>query len=350
MILVFVILDRLYIFYCLRDYLFLTEKMNDQTYSWGIIGCGNVTEIKSGPAYQKIEGFKIHAVMRRDYKKALSYAYRHNIPVVHRDANSLIEDPNIDAVYIATPPDTHAFYALKVAAVGKVCCIEKPMAPSFEECKKVVQAFAVKKIPLFVAYYRRSLPRFEKVKTWLQEKQIGQIRHVSWQFAKPINAIDKAKKYNWRTDEKIAPGGYFDDLASHGIDLLIYLLGPIKTANGLATNQQGLYSAKDAVVGNWIHNSGITGSGSWNFGAEKRTDKVEIFGDRGSICFAVFAEELLELHKEGKRHLIRIHNPNPIQLNHVENMAKTLFLDATHPSTGTTAMHTTWVLEKLMGK
>ena len=324
--------------------------MEDQNYSWGIIGCGNVTEAKSGPAYQQTDGFTIHAVMRRDVKKANSYAKRHGIPVVHTDADALIQDPNIDAVYIATPPDTHAFYALKVAAVGKVCCIEKPMAPSYEECEKVVHAFATKKIPLFVAYYRRSLPRFQKVKEWLLEEAIGKVRHVSWQLTKPANHLDISKSYNWRTDASIAPGGYFDDLASHGMDLLVYLLGPIETANGMAVNQQGLYTAKDAVVGNWIHKSGVTGSGSWNFGTENRIDKVEIFGSKGSIRFAVFAEELLTLDSEGQTYAIRIHNPDPIQLNHVRNMANTLFSETTHPSTGETAKHTTWVLEQLLGK
>ncbi len=319
-------------------------------YSWGIIGCGNVTEIKSGPAYQQTDGFRIHAVMRRDVKKATSYAKRHGIAVVHTDADALIADSNIDAVYIATPPDTHAFYALKVAAAGKVCCIEKPMAPSYEECEKVVQAFAAKKIPLFVAYYRRSLPRFQKVKEWLREGVIGELRHVSWQFTKPVNDIDVSKTYNWRTDAKIAPGGYFDDLASHGMDLLVYLLGPIEAANGFSVNQQGLYSAKDAVVGNWKHHSGVTGCGSWNFGAENRIDKVEIFGAKGSIRFAVFAEELIAVHSEGQTNAIRIQNPDPIQLFHVRNMAKTLFLDSPHPSTGETAMHITWVLERLLGK
>ena len=98
---------------------------------WGIIGCGNVTEVKSGPAYQKTEGFTIEAVMRRDAAKAADYAKRHGIAKHYSNADDLINDPEIDAIYIATPPDTHKYYGLKVAASGKPCCIEKPLAPNY---------------------------------------------------------------------------------------------------------------------------------------------------------------------------------------------------------------------------
>ena len=132
---------------------------SEKTIRWGILGCGNVTEVKSGPAYQKTEGFIIQAVMRRDGDKAADYANRHGINNYYTEADELINDPEIDAVYIATPPDTHKYYGLKVAQAGKICCIEKPLAPNYKDCMAIQKAFMDKGIPLFVAYYRRSLPR-----------------------------------------------------------------------------------------------------------------------------------------------------------------------------------------------
>src|SRR5690606_24392256 len=170
---------------------------------------------------------------------------------------------------------SHEYYALKVAEAGKICCIEKPMAPSFEACLRINAAFEVRNLPLFVAYYRRSLPRFLQVKTWIDQNKIGDIRHIHWYFSKPANDIDKSKTYNWRTDATIAPGGYFDDLASHGLDLFAFLLGNISEAKGTAINKLGLYSAKDYITGNWKHHSGITGFGTWNFGADQREDVVK---------------------------------------------------------------------------
>lgn len=216
-----------------------------KTINWGgIIGCGNVTEVKSGPAYKLTSGFNIEAVMRRDREKLEDYAKRHNINKTYTDADALINDSSIDAVYIATPPDSHKLYALKVAAAGKPCCIEKPLSPSYADSLEICNAFMEKNIPLFVAYYRRSLPRFLKVKEWLDNNFIGDVRHISAHLSKPANQTDLLKKDNWRTDSKIAPAGYFDDLASHGLDLFAFFLGDIENAKGFSLNQQNLYSAK----------------------------------------------------------------------------------------------------------
>ena len=332
-------------------FLFLKKNIEQmKTYKWGIVGCGDVTERKSGPAYKQTPGFELHAVMRRDIVKAEEYAKRHGVSKFYGDADALINDNEIDAVYIATPPDTHAYYALKVAAAGKICCIEKPMAPTYEECQTIVQTFENKKIPLFVAYYRRSLPRFLKIKSWLDENKIGNIRHVNWMYTRTASPTDTSNEYNWRTDKKIAYGGYFDDLASHGIDLFAHFLGPIKTANGLSTNQQNLYTSKDAVVGNWIHESGVTGSGTWNFGANKLVDSVEIIGDKGRVSFSVFNDEPIVLITENEDKSLFIENPNPIQLFHVQNMSKHLNGEASHPSSGETAAHTSWVLDEILNK
>lgn len=225
---------------------------------WGIIGCGNVTEVKSGPAYQKTEGFEVVAVMRRDAAKAEDYAKRHGISKYYTNADDLINDPKIDAVYIATPPDVHKYYGLKVATAGKICCIEKPLAPNYNDSLAIAEAFAAKNIPLFVAYYRRTLPRFDQIKTWIDTAGIGEVRHISWHLSKPTTAQDLTGDYNWRTDAAIAAAGYFDDLASHGLDLFTHLLGSIKEANGISLNQQGLYSAKDATTACWVHESGVT--------------------------------------------------------------------------------------------
>lgn len=316
---------------------------------WGIIGCGDVTERKSGPAYQKTEGFEIKAVMRRDIDKAADYARRHNIDKYGADADALINDPEIDAVYIATPPDTHKFYALKVAQAGKPCCIEKPMAPTYAECVEITNAFDAKFIPLFVAYYRRSLPRFLKVKQWIEEGRIGTVRNLHWHLTKIPSDADISGEYNWRTDVKIAAAGYFEDLASHGLDLFIYFFGNVKQVSGVSLNQQGLYSAKDAVAASWLHESGVTGTGSWNFGAYERQDQVTVYGSAGTITFAVFDDMPLILTNAAGKEEVVIDHPENIQLYHVQNMREHLLGNMQHPSTGHTGAHSNWVLDKIIG-
>lgn len=323
----------------------------DKTIKWGFIGCGSVTEIKSGPPYNLTNGFKIEAVMRRDEALVKDYAKRHQISKYYTNADDLINDPEIDAVYIATPPDTHKLYALKIAKANKPCCIEKPITPHYKEALEIYRAFEDKQLPLFVAYYRRSLPRFNKIKEWINEKHIGEIRHINWRMNKPASEIDLSKKYNWRTDVNIAPAGYFDDLASHGLDLFTFLLGDIKEAHGFSTNQQNLYSSKDAVTACWLHKNNITGSGNWNFGADTHEDRVKISGSKGSIEFSVFHENPVKLSSTDKNEELIIKNPKHIQQYHVENMRDCLFnLKKEHPSTGKTALHTSWVMDKILGE
>ncbi|WP_309613303.1 Gfo/Idh/MocA family oxidoreductase [Flavobacterium sp.] len=329
----------------------MTAKKNyTNDIRWGIIGCGNVTEVKSGPAYKQVNGFQLAAVMRRDVDKLKDYAHRHSIAKYYSSAEELITNPDIDAVYIATPPDSHKYYALKVAAAGKPCCIEKPLASCYQDSLAIYEAFKNKDIPLFVGYYRRSLPRFQQVKTWLDNNAIGELRHISWKFSKAPNANDLSGTYNWRTDATVAPGGYFDDLASHGLDLFTYLLGDVKEVYGISGNQQQLYLAKDAVTACWIHERNITGTGFWNFGCERTEDTVELFGSKGKITFSVFEENPLLLESNGLLEEVYIDNPTTVQLPHVQNMKRQLFENEfNHPSNGATATHTSWVMDKILG-
>ncbi|MEN3324016.1 Gfo/Idh/MocA family oxidoreductase [Mariniflexile soesokkakense] len=325
--------------------------MSKKLIKWGIIGCGDVTEVKSGPPYRLTEGFELAAVMRRDAQKAKDYAIRHGVKTYYTNADDLINDDNVDAIYIATPPDTHKLYALKVAEAGKICCIEKPMTPSYSESLEVYNIFKEKQLPLFVAYYRRSLPRFLKIKDWLSHNYIGEVRHINWHFSKPASNLDKSNDYNWRTDSKIAPAGYFDDLASHGLDLFNFLLGNIKEAHGISLNQQKNYTAKDAITACWLHENNITGSGTWNFDCHDSLDKVTIYGSEGKIEFSIFHENAIALDSKTKTEALFIDNPKHIQIQHVEGMRDMLIHNNfVHPSMGLSALHANWVMDKIIGK
>ncbi len=316
---------------------------------WGIIGCGDVTEVKSGPAYQQTEGFELAAVMRRDPEKVRDFARRHGVGKYYTDARQLIDDPEIDAVYIATPPDTHLLYARLVAAAGKPCCVEKPLAPSYADSLAIGEAFDRAGVPLFAAYYRRTLPRFVRVKEWLDAGAIGTVRHVSWQLTMPPKPVDLTRAPNWRTDPAVAPGGYFDDLASHGLDLFAYLLGDFREVHGSSLNQQELYGAKDAFTACWQHGSGTNGTGAWNFGCATAMDRVELLGSTGHIEFSVFDDHPVRLSAGDRLEEIRIEHPDTVQLPHVRAMRDALLQGRPHPSTGASGVHTSWVMDRILG-
>jgi len=315
---------------------------------WGIIGCGAVTEQKSGPAFNLAPHTELVAVMRRNAALAKDYAARHGIKQYYTNADELIADHHVDAVYIASPPASHKEIALKVAAAGKPCCVEKPMALNYQECQVMQDAFAAKNLTLFVAYYRRSLPRFRQIKEWIDKDYLGKIRVVNWQLYKPPNHLDLARKNNWRTQPEISGGGYFVDLACHGINLFQWLVGDITAASGLTLNQQGLYPAEDAVTAQWIFANGALGSGCWNFAAYHREDKVSIIGEKGEIKFSVFMQEPIVLSAEKKNETLLIDHPKHIQYDHVANMSSHLLQQAIHPSLAADAAQTSWVMDCIL--
>lgn len=316
---------------------------------WGLIGCGDVTESKSGPAYQNVDGMELYAVCARTPGKARDFAKRHNVPHFYNDVEKLINDTNLDAVYIATPPDSHLHLALAVANADKICCIEKPMALNFTECQQIVKAFQDKQIPCFVAYYRCCLPGFRQIKTWLDENLIGPVYSVCWQYSRSPSASDRSREFNWRTQKEIAPGGYFDDLASHGVDILTFLLGPITKVSGITHNSLGLYSAADSVVTSWLFASGATGTGAWHFSTGHYQDKVQILGELGSIEFSVFSDTPAKLQTITYQLECEMPKPDPIQGPFVQAIADQLFRNVEHRSTSATASHTSWVMDKILG-
>lgn len=231
---------------------------------WGIIGCGDVTEVKSGPAFNKIENSELVAVMRRNGELAKDYALRHNVPKWYDNADKLINDPEINAVYIATPPDTHSYYTIKAAESGKPVYVEKPMARNYTECLEMIEACKKNNVALYVAYYRRRLPLFLKVKELVENDAIGKILFVNIRLHVPQKTNDYKSTKPWRVIPEISGGGHFVDLASHQLDYLDYLFGPITSTKSITRNISKLYGAEDYVSASFEFENGVLGTGVWS--------------------------------------------------------------------------------------
>jgi predicted dehydrogenase len=321
------------------------------TVRWGIIGVGNVTEKKSGPAFYKTDHSKLIAVMRRDGERAADYAKRHQVPKWYTDASKLIHDPEVDAVYIATPPDTHARYAIEVMRAGKPVYVEKPMARSYRECLQMLEVSKETGMPLWVAYYRRSLPAFLKVKELIDTDAIGKPLVVNICLHKARSERDQnTDKLHWHVFPEISGGGYFFDLACHQFDYLDFLFGPIAEASGIASNMAGLYPAEDTVTATWKHESGITGSGSWCFVGDKSADcdKITITGEKGEIMIPSFSHEKVEIRTSNGIVKSGFINPEHISARLVKQVVDELRDEGKCVSTGTSAARTNWVLDEIV--
>lgn len=317
---------------------------------WGIIGCGDVTEKKSGPGFQKARGSELVAVMRRNGNLAEDYARRHNVPKWYDKAESLINDKDVDAVYIATPPSSHKEYALAVARAGKPVYVEKPMALNYAECLEIIQACEKANVPLFSAFYRRALPRFLKIKTLLDEGQIGSVRGVNLRLYQPPLAQDREGTNHWRVNPSIAGGGYFVDLGAHMIDLLQYMVGPIVSAIGFSSNQAKLYKAEDTVSATFTFENGAHGVGLWSFSANENLDSTEIIGSRGKITYSTFLELPIMLEIDGTVNRFDIPHPEHVQQPLIQNIVDELLGLGKSPSTGRTGAMTSWVMDRMLGR
>jgi predicted dehydrogenase len=330
------------------DFRTFEKTFNMKTIRWGVIGCGNVTEVKSGPGFQLAENSELAAIMCRNADKAQDWAQRHQVEKWYTNPQLLIEDPGIDIIYVATPPVSHLEYTLLAAKAGKPVYVEKPMAINYRQCQEMIEACKSAGVQLFVAYYRRALPRFLKIKSLIENGEIGEVRCVNVLLHIPPSKDDLDKIENWRTNPEISGGGYFVDLACHTLDILQFYFGHIIFAHGNAANLAGLYPAEDMVIGNFIFSNGVQGTGTWCFSAYDHLDRTEIVGNKGKITFATFGNDPVVLETKSERKVFNLPNPVHIQQPLIQTMVDELLGKGKCPSTGVTASRTNWAMDRTL--
>ena len=320
-----------------------------KTIRWGIIGCGNVTEVKSGPGFQKANNSSLVAVMRRTGELAKDYAGRHGVPRWYVDAEALIGDPEVDALYVATPPSSHKEYTILAAQAGKPVYVEKPMGLSFEECREMIDACRSAEVSLFVAYYRRALRRFLKIKELLEAGAIGDVRFVTMTlYTKPRPDELEPGNLPWRVMPEVAGGGRFVDLGSHMFDFVDYVLGPLREVHGFAANQQNYYPAEDMATATFVFESGVHGVGVWNFGSFEEIDITEIVGSQGKISYSTYDAKPVVLTTGDGVTQHEIEYPQHVQQPLIQTVVDDLNGTGTCPSTGERAARTTWVIDQIL--
>ncbi len=325
------------------------EKIN-----WGIIGCGDVTEVKSGPAFNNVKNSSLIAVMRRNGKKAKDFAMRHNVPKWYDNGLKLINDPDINAIYIATPPSSHEEYTLAAISAGKPVYLEKPMAVNFQSAQRMAMAAAEKKVKLSIAHYRREQPYFKKIRQLLDDKAIGEVRIAQLEYYKKQLSSQELKLpgFKWRVDSSVAGGGLFHDIAPHPIDLMFYFFGKVAKATGVATNQARAYNADDVVAGNILFQNGIIFSGLWCFNVHRQNEKdtCEIIGSEGSIKFSVFDQEKFFVTKKGKTEIVSFDRLKHVQEPMIEKVVEYFLGESPNPCSGGDGAEIMRIMDLFTGK
>jgi len=321
-----------------------------KTIRWGIIGCGDVTEVKSGPGLYKADHSQLRAVMRRNGALAADYARRHGVARWHDDAEAIIRAPDIDAIYVATVPESHRDYVLRCAAAGKPVLVEKPMALDHAQCREMVDACQAGGVPLWVAYYRRALPRFLAVRDLVRDNAVGPVRLVTCRQFQPLKATTEISPNSppWRIDPAQSGGGLFVDMASHALDFLDFVFGPIEKVRSFADNQAGAYGTDDIVAASFRFASGVLGSGAWCYAADREEEISEIVGADGRIQFSMTRPVPIRVLHGDSIEEIRVADPPHVHQPLIQTIVDEMNGQGHCPSSGESAARTTWAIDEIL--
>jgi predicted dehydrogenase len=317
--------------------------------SWGIVGCGDVTEIKSGPAFNKIEGSFLQAVMRRNADKAADFAKRHGVPKWYNNVEELINDPLINAVYVATPPSSHEQYAIAALKAGRHVYVEKPFSVDSASARRIAETAKQLNSKLSVAHYRRQMPLFKKVKDLIDSNAIGRILNINIVFHQ--HGADHSPE-NWRLDSQTSGGGYFHDLAPHQLDLMYYYFKAPVLVQGVSINQANKYKADDAVACTMLFENGAVLNGLWSFTVpvSEEKDVCEITGTEGSIRFSFFNMKKIILRKNGTEETFHFDALQHVQQPMIEKVVEYFSGNGINPCSGDDGYTVMWMIDRITKK
>lgn len=257
---------------------------------WGIVGCGDVVETKSGAATYLAEGSELAGIWNRTREKAQDWVARHGHGRVYDSLEQLLADPAVGIVYLATPPNCHRDQALAVAAAGKHCYLEKPIALSYAEAEEIAAAFDAAGTRCFVAHYRRGMPRYVEAKRLIDSGALGKVRGVQVirtqrQTAEELLPYEQKP---WRVRPEVSGGAHFYEGDAHMLDLIDFLVGPLAQAKLVVTNETGAYPGADAVTLAGFTDNRVMVSATWCYATYKAIDRFLVYGDEGSIEFPYY--------------------------------------------------------------
>lgn len=312
--------------------------------NFGIIGCGDVTEKKSGPAFKKIEGSDLTMVMRRDEAKLIDYAKRHDIKKYTTDYKELLSDKNVDAIYIATPPKYHHYYVLEAAKYKKPIYVEKPMALTVKECEEMINICKEYQTSLYVAYYRRGQEKFNYVKNLIINKSLGKIRSFHYVFSQELI---KTPNRDWLFKSEESGGGQLYDIGSHMVDMFLYLFGEVKTVVGLSVNQTKVHQVNDVTSGFMIFENGVQGSIQLTFNASINEDKLVVIGSKGSAEFSIMSGNTISVMKNGVTNDVHFKELEHVQQPFIQQVVDSIHGKNNLDTTGIAGLKTQKILESL---
>ncbi|MBN1466733.1 Gfo/Idh/MocA family oxidoreductase [candidate division KSB1 bacterium] len=255
----------------------MLKKLN-----WGLIGCGDIARRRVAPALRDLTQCELVSVNRKDYGKAETFALEFGARKWIREWPELISDPEIDAVYIATPVHLHAEQTIAAVQAGKHILCEKPMALNLRECDAMIEAATANSVTLGVAYYRHFYPVIIRIKNIITRGDMGKIVSIQMNAASHFNALPGEPRY-WLLVKEQAGGGPMMDFGCHRIEVLLNLVGPIVKVRSVVNQVSYAREVEDTASALFEFANGAHGSLFVSHAAFEAQDTLAIYGTRGSL-------------------------------------------------------------------
>ena len=311
---------------------------------WGVIGAGGFADRRVIPQIKEARGCVLEAVMVRDRKKAERLAEKHGARKSYNSVDGLLQDPDVDAVYICTPVYLHRKHTLKAVEAGKHVLCEKPMALNVEECEKMIKASQEAGVKLMVGFMMRFHPAHQKAKELIEKGVLGDIVLAHIQNLLWYPPAEGA----WRQNPKLGGGGVLMDVGSHCIDLLCFLLGRVKEVAGIAKSVIFNYPVEDTSTFILKFTRGTRGVVENSFAIPYRENHLEIYGTRGTLLISrsigPFKDFQMKLITEEGEKLLPLSYEDPYR-REFEEFVKAVEEDRLPPIPGETGRENIKIIE-----
>ena len=293
---------------------------------WAIIGSGDVVDRLVQKSFLIKNISKVVSIYSDNYKQANLLAKKHNLGTATKSLESIILSKEINSIYIATPPSSHAYYIKIFANNKKNILCEKPLAIKEKELLDIVKICKENRVSLITSFYRRYLKRFIEIKNIIENDNIGKIITFNYRLfhspknhpTAPINNMN-TKNTEWRFIKKISGGGNFIDMGGHALDMIAYLMGDIKKIQLMKKNYLKLYNVEDTLITNIELKNKIIGQAAWSSVTNKTEDIFEIFGSKGTLSFSLNFDDKVIIKLKNKKIIKKIPFNKPFHKNLIKN-------------------------------
>ena len=249
---------------------------------WGLIGCGDIAQKRVAPALRDSPQCDLIAVSRSQSQLLEPFARQFGAKKCYSDWREMLVDPEIDAVYIATPVDLHATQTIEAAEAGKHVLCEKPMGLNVDECDQMIATCRNRSVKLGVAYYRHFYPVIARIKSVIESGEIGHPVFVQINAFEWFNPQPDEPRF-WLIKRDVAGGGPMFDFGCHRIEVLLDLFGGVRQVKAMMANALFEREVEDTAAAMFQFDRGTCAVLTVTHAAREPQDTLDIFGSGGSI-------------------------------------------------------------------